>query len=76
MRRKTKKGRLARLKAKLGLPGLEQAKGTVLVSPRSNFSQRRLCFGTLTTRHLNGSAWRSARGVKGQRLRFSVFRSE
>jgi site-specific recombinase XerD len=40
MRRKTKRGRLARPKAKLGLPDLEQAKAAVLVSLRSLESQR------------------------------------
>jgi hypothetical protein len=32
MRRKIKKGRLARVKTKLGLPDLEQAKAAVLVT--------------------------------------------
>jgi site-specific recombinase XerD len=40
MRRKTKRGRLARPKAKLGLPDLEQARTAVLVSLRSLESQR------------------------------------
>jgi site-specific recombinase XerD len=40
MRRKIKRGRLARPKAKLGLPDLEQAKAAVLVSLRSFESQR------------------------------------
>jgi site-specific recombinase XerD len=40
MRRKTKKGKLVRLKTKLGLPDLELAKATVLVSLRSPESQR------------------------------------
>ena len=40
MRRKAKKGRVARAKTKLGLPDLEQAKAAVLVSLRSTESQR------------------------------------
>jgi len=40
MRRKTKNGRQVRVKTKLGLPDLELAKATVLVSLRSPESQR------------------------------------
>ncbi len=40
MRRKSKRGKLVRLKTKLGLPDLELAKATVLVSLRSPESQR------------------------------------
>jgi len=40
MRRKTKKSKLVRMKTKLGLPDLELAKATVLVSLRSPESQR------------------------------------
>jgi hypothetical protein len=38
--RKTKRRKIARLKTKLGLPNLEQAKSTVLASLRSRESQR------------------------------------
>src|SRR5271168_3952915 len=40
VRRKTRKRKLARLKTKLGLPDLEQAKAAVLASLRSRESQR------------------------------------
>jgi hypothetical protein len=39
VRRKTRKRKLARLKTKLGLPDLEQAKAAVLASLRSRESQ-------------------------------------